>query len=145
VLQPTVSTNPKTINVVAGLVYRDGRLLVCQRNRNSAFALKWEFPGGKVEDGESDIEALRRELKEELAIEVLDAEHIYSSEHRYPNGPSVSLRFFSVRRFRGTLTNLVFEETSWVELSELENFDFLDGDRPIIEKLMSDRGAGLLR
>ena len=61
------------LTVVAGLIYKDGRLLVCQRRPGGAFPLKWEFPGGKVEKGESDIDALRRELREELAVEVREA------------------------------------------------------------------------
>ena len=133
------------INVVAALIYKDGRLLVCQRRRDAAFPLKWEFPGGKVEGGESDIDALRRELQEELAIETGSAVLVYQHEHSYANGPRVSLRFYYVRDFAGEVTNRVFEQISWSKLTDLRMLDFLEGDRPIIEELLSGREPGFLR
>jgi 8-oxo-dGTP diphosphatase len=134
----------KEIDVVAGLIYRDGRLLVCQRHRDSVFALKWEFPGGKVEKGEADIEALRRELQEELDIEIGEANLIGSHEHCYPGGPKVTLKFFCVRQFAGEMKNLVFEKIQWTKLANLERLDFLDGDRPLVQRLAGDSGAKLL-
>jgi 8-oxo-dGTP diphosphatase len=131
--------------VVAGLIYRDERLLVCQRRGDGAFPLKWEFPGGKVERGEEDLAALRRELREELAIEVRQATFLLQHDHSYKDGPTVSLRFYQVSEFDGQPQNLVFEQISWLELSELEALDFLEGDRPLIAQLVSCRGAALLR
>jgi 8-oxo-dGTP diphosphatase len=134
----------KQINVVAGLLYRSGRLLVCQRRRESAFPLKWEFPGGKIEVGEDGIAALRRELKEELDIAVGEAAFVYRHKHVYPGGPSVSLQFFSVREFAGEARNLVFERILWTHLAELEQLDFLEGDRAIVRRLAREGGAGLI-
>ena len=116
--------NKRTINVVAGLIFRDGRLLVCQRHHTGSFPLKWEFPGGKVEENESDLDALCRELKEELAIDAIDGRLAWRHEHSYSNGPSVALRFYNVHIFNGELTNLVFEQISWVKLAELKDLDF---------------------
>ena len=132
------------IRVVAGLIFRAGRLLVCQRRAGGAFPLKWEFPGGKVEIGESDFGALGRELREELGIEVRGATPVYQNDHCYAGGPTVSLSFYHVHDFAGEAKNLVFEQISWVRLSDLSRMDFLDGDLPIIEKLASG-DATLLR
>jgi 8-oxo-dGTP diphosphatase len=134
----------KAINVVAGLVFKADRLLVCQRHENSAFALKWEFPGGKVESGESDAAALRRELAEELGIVVQGMRPIFQDQHGYPDGPEVSLHFFKILAYDGEPKNLVFQRIEWVELSQLEGFDFLEGDRRLISKLTSIDGAAML-
>lgn len=133
------------IKVVAGLIYRDGKLLVCQRRADAALPLKWEFPGGKVEKGESDIAALCRELQEELAIETHDPVLVCRHTHRYPDGPTVSLRFYNVHKFRGEPKNMIFETIAWVNLVDLDHMDFLEGDRPIIEKLLAPSDSLLLR
>ena len=138
-------TANKLINVVAGLIYRNGRLLVCQRRADGAFPLKWEFPGGKVEKGESDIDALRRELREELTIEMRDGVLIYQHNHLYADGPAVSLRFYAVDDFDGDAENLIFERISWVAIPELERMDFLQGDRPFVEKLVAEGESMLHR
>ena len=74
--------------VVAAVVARDGRALACQRNRSGKFPLKWEFPGGKVQSGESPEAALVRELREELAIDASVCVEIHRTEHKYPEMPS---------------------------------------------------------
>ena len=137
-------TAGKQIDVVAGLIYCDGQLLVCQRHRGSAFPLKWEFPGGKIEEGEKAVDALRRELKEELDIEMGKARLVGRHDHEYPGGPTVSLHFFSVRDYSGEAKNLVFEQICWTKLADLERLDFLDGDWPIVRRLARDGGAQLL-
>ena len=134
-----------TIKVVAGLIYKDGRLLVCQRRGDGAFPLKWEFPGGKVEKGEGDLDALRRELREELAIEVRGANLLSQYDFSYANGPTVSLRFYYIRELAGEAGNLVFEQISWCELADLADLDFLEGDRPLIERLSREGEGALVR
>jgi mutator protein MutT len=124
------------IKVVAGLIYKDARLLVCQRRADGAFPLKWEFPGGKVEKRETDLDALKRELREELAIDARGATFVCQHDHSYPDGPTVSLRFYHVFEFAGEVKNLIFEQISWCELADLAQLDFLEGDRPIIQKLL---------
>lgn len=123
------------ISVIAGLIFRDERILICQRRQNAAFALKWEFPGGKIEDRETDTDALRRELKEELAIDVRESEFFSGYTYSYEDGPTVSLRFHRVKTFHGEPQNLVFEQISWVEVDNLVNFDFLGGDRRLIMQM----------
>ncbi|HEX5607609.1 MAG TPA: (deoxy)nucleoside triphosphate pyrophosphohydrolase [Candidatus Binatia bacterium] len=125
------------ISVIAGLIFRNERILICQRRQNAAFAsLKWEFPGGKIEDRETDTDALRRELKEELAIDVRESEFFSGYVYSYEDGPTVSLRFHRVKSFQGEPQNLVFEQVSWVEVDDLVNFDFLEGDRRLIMQMI---------
>lgn len=131
----------KRVNVVAGLIFHGGRVLACQRHEKSAFPLKWEFPGGKVEAGESDAQALRRELKEELGIAVNQMGLYYQHEHAYPSGLEVSLRFFKILSFDDEVRNLVFQRIEWLELSELAARDFLEGDVPLIRKLVESGDA----
>jgi 8-oxo-dGTP diphosphatase len=135
----------KVINVVAGLIWQNDKLLVCQRRADGAFPLKWEFPGGKIEEGETDLIALKREFQEELAIDVREALLVYQQQHHYVDGPTVSLRFYSVNDWHGEMQNLVFERVSWVNLGDLDHMDFLEGDRPFIQKLMSDGPSAFLR
>jgi 8-oxo-dGTP diphosphatase len=134
----------KRIEVVAGLICENGRVLVCQRSANAAFPLKWEFPGGKVEKGERHEDALRRELREELQIEIDSATKIYQYKHSYPGVSEVNLTFFRVQRYRGEIKNLIFQRIDWVELERLREFDFLEGDLPLIRKLASRDDIGAL-
>lgn len=138
------SSPNKAIEVVAALILRENRLLACQRKENGSFALKWEFPGGKVEAGETDPQALLRELREELAIEMLAATPVFSHRHIYPDSPPIDLRFFRVLSYRGQIKNLVFQRVAWVQIQELEKMDFLEGDLPLIRKLSSPEGNHLL-
>ncbi|TAK07409.1 (deoxy)nucleoside triphosphate pyrophosphohydrolase [bacterium] len=121
--------------VVAALIYRGDRLLVCQRKAKGSFPLKWEFPGGKVKRGEEYIGALRRELREELGIEMQSAREVFRHKHLYPNGTEVELIFFRVDDYQEAVVNRVFQQILWVEAQRLKEFDFLEGDLPLIEKL----------
>ena len=132
------------IAVVAGLIVQQGHLLACQRRATSAFPLKWEFPGGKVEPGERYEDALKREIKEELAIEISDPVEIFSHRHIYPAAFEVSLKFFRVTRFQGEIRNRVFQQIRWVKVAELPSLDFLEGDLPLIAKLVQPEGERLL-
>lgn len=123
------------MEVVAALIYRGDLLLVCQRSENGSFPLKWEFPGGKVEKGEQHLTALRRELREELGIEVRAATEFLRHKHCYPNGAEVELLFYRVVDYSGAVVNRVFRQILWVEIQRLNELDFLDGDLPLIEKL----------
>ena len=129
-----------TIRVVAGLICRGSRLLVCQRRADASYPLKWEFPGGKLEEGESLQTALRRELKEELGIDVESASEFFRHRHSYPH-QTVELAFFKVENYRGSITNKAFERVEWLDVAKLKEVDFLDGDLLLIEKLT----AGELR
>jgi 8-oxo-dGTP diphosphatase len=131
------ASNVKNLDVVAGLIFDQDCVLVCQRNQQSTFALKWEFPGGKVEPGEEPQSALRRELKEELDIEVGLLREISRHEHCYPKMAKVNLRFFRVVDYSGEVKNLVFEQIKWVPVKDLERLDFLEADLPLVRELAS--------
>lgn len=124
-----------TIRVVAALIHEGDRLLVCRRGADGLFPLKWEFPGGKVEVGEEDMEALRRELREELGIDMRGATEVLRTYHVYSGSMEVDLRFFRVEDFAGPVVNRAFFEIRWVSVPELEPLDFLEGDLPLIRKL----------
>ena len=93
--------------------------------------------GGKIEPGESPKDALRRELVEELGIDAEIGGEVWRTEHQYPGHPLVQLLFFSVRRYSGTPENRVFQRILWASLSDLTLFDFLEADRPLVERLRS--------
>src|SRR3982074_3979187 len=94
--------------VVAALIFQDGKVLVCQRTRHQTMPLKWEFPGGKIEEGEQPRDALRRELDEELGSTATTGDEVARIRHEYPNGGMVELRFYVVREHKGEIENPIF-------------------------------------
>lgn len=124
--------------VVAALLVRDGKILVCQRTKHQTMPLKWEFPGGKIEEGEQPRDALRRELEEELGIEATIGDEVARMRHEYKSGNAVELRFYVVKEFRGELENRIFRDMQWADRKELPSYDFLEADL----KLVSDLAAG---
>jgi 8-oxo-dGTP diphosphatase len=127
----------KVVEVVAGLIFDQDRLLVCQRSLQSSFPLKWEFPGGKVEKGEAHEVALRRELKEELGIQAHCLKEVFRHAHLYPGISKVDLTFFQVMDYSGDVSNRVFQQIKWISIRQLEHLDFLEADLPLVQKLVS--------
>lgn len=126
-----------TLTVVAALIQRDGKILVCQRVREGRFGLKWEFPGGKTEPGETPTQALQRELREELGIDARIGPEVYRTQHKYDEMPrAIELVFFATH-IDGEPRNLDFEQIAWREPASLREFDFLSADSELIEKLAS--------
>jgi 8-oxo-dGTP diphosphatase len=121
--------------VVAGLIQKDGKLLVCQRTRHQTMPLKWEFPGGKIEEGEQPRDALRRELEEELGIIATIGDEVARIQHEYPNGGMVELRFFLVRQYAGEIENRIFKDVQWSEPKALPSYDFLEADETLVRDL----------
>ncbi len=119
--------------VVAGILERDGTILICQRRADQPHALKWEFPGGKVEAGETPAEALARELREELGIDSGAAIEITRYEYSYPGKAAILLVFFRVADWRGEIANQIFESIVWETPEKLREYDFLEGDRPLLD------------
>ena len=97
--------------------------------------LQWEFPGGKIEAGESPEEALARELNEELGIRAVIGSFVTHIRHNYRNGGAVDLRFFAVREFTGELENRIFHQVLWARLETLPDYDFLPADRGLVRDL----------
>jgi 8-oxo-dGTP diphosphatase len=125
--------------VVGGLILQEGKLLVCQRTRHQTMPLKWEFPGGKIEEGEQPRDALRRELEEELGIVATVGDEIARIQHEYPNGGMVELRFYIVRDYRGELENRIFRDMQWAAPQDLPTFDFLEADLTLVKDLSAGK------
>ncbi|HMJ60654.1 MAG TPA: (deoxy)nucleoside triphosphate pyrophosphohydrolase [Bryobacteraceae bacterium] len=121
--------------VSAGIIVRGGRILIGQRRKGGRHSLKWEFPGGKVERGESPQQALVRELAEELRIDAKAGAELARYEHEYPTGSRVHLLFFVVDEFSGEPEAVAFEQISWVDLTALPSVDFLAGDLDFVRRL----------
>ncbi len=125
--------------VVAALIVRDGKLLVCQRTQYQTLPLKWEFPGGKIESGEQPRDALRRELDEELGIAARVGDEVARLRHNYSNGTAIELRFFLVEQFEGEPENRIFRDVQWVERAALPAYDFLEADQQLVKDIAAGK------
>jgi 8-oxo-dGTP diphosphatase len=125
--------------VVAALIVKDGKVLVCQRTRHQTMPLKWEFPGGKIEEGEQPRDALRRELDEELGIIATIGDEVARIRHEYPNGGMVELRFYVVREHQGEIENRIFRDIQWSERQNLLAYDFLEADLTLVKDLAAGK------
>jgi 8-oxo-dGTP diphosphatase len=127
--------------VVAAVIERDGMVLIGQRKRTERHALKWEFPGGKVEPGETPLAAIRRELEEELGIRAAIGPQMAGYEYQYPGRPPIHLAFYSVSQFEGEIENRAFEQIRWEKRARLTEYDFLEGDIDFVQGLAKQAGA----
>ena len=121
--------------VTAAVIERGGLILICRRRPEQDHGGKWEFPGGKLEEGESAEQSLRRELREELRIEASVDTEITRYEYQYPGRKPLRLIFFRVTEFMGEPDYTHFNEVSWVRPDELPAFDFLEGDVEFVRAL----------
>src|ERR1700757_3429645 len=127
--------------VVAAVIERnDRRLLIGQRRRGDTSPLKWEFPGGKVEKGETPEDALARELKEELGATMQKCLPIGRVVHKYAETPDqLEILFFAASISEGELTPRTFEKTAWVLPKELGNYDFLAANAGLVANLATGK------
>jgi 8-oxo-dGTP diphosphatase len=125
---------PKPILVVAGIIKRGDRILICQRRRSDPYGLQWEFPGGKVNAGEELASALKRELEEELAIQAEVGEEVFRLRHRYPDR-YVEVVFFAIASYTNNVHNQVFEAVAWAPQSALPKYNFLEADRELVNRI----------
>jgi len=142
--RPDAASRP-TRYVVAALILREAaspegsapltEILICQRKPDQPMSLKWEFPGGKVEDGETSEQALARELDEELGITAQIGRQVARVRHKYRNGGVIDLQFFAVNHFEGPLENRIFNDMRWSPLPALVDYDFLAADLGLIRDL----------
>jgi 8-oxo-dGTP diphosphatase len=121
--------------VVAALIWRGDEILICQRTRHQPMPLKWEFPGGKIEEEEQPRDALRRELDEELGIQAVIGDEVARILHEYPNRTFVELRFFAVHSYCGEMENRIFQDVIWAKPHQLSTYDFLEADLELIGRL----------
>jgi 8-oxo-dGTP diphosphatase len=122
------------ILVVAGILQREDKILICQRHRSDTYGLQWEFPGGKVQEGEDLKAALRRELTEELAIVAEIGPEVFRLQHRYPDR-HVEVVFFAVPSFQKEARNQVFENIVWADRAKLSSYKFLEADRELVSRI----------
>jgi 8-oxo-dGTP diphosphatase len=121
--------------VVAALIVRENKILICQRTEDQAMPLKWEFPGGKVEPDEDLKDALHRELDEELGINAEIGRKIAAIQHTYANGASLALYFYRVDHFENEIDNRIFRDVRWVDRKELPTYDFLEADVRLVQDI----------
>jgi 8-oxo-dGTP diphosphatase len=125
------------IRVVAAILKRRGRLLICQRRAGQAFPLRWEFPGGKVRPSETPRAALARELREELGVEARIGPVAYRTGHRYAEfDDAIQLVFYLAANPFPAPRNLIFARMAWARPGDLARYDFLPADRLLVTRLM---------
>lgn len=126
-----------TVDVVAALIWRGDRFLICQRPKDKARALLWEFPGGKVDAGETHQEALVRECMEELAVTLKVGDLYMQVTHAYPD-LTVRLFLYHAWILDGEVRMLEHADTRWITAVDLDQFDFCPADVEMIRKLKRD-------
>ena len=123
------------INVVAGIIYRDdGKFLIAQRNLNKSQGGLWEFPGGKVELGETCEEALTREIREEMAADIEVYECVGEKVHHYPE-KDIRLIFYKAKLLSDDVTLLEHEDCKWITKEEKDDFEFAGADVKVFEMI----------
>ncbi|MFQ5609953.1 MAG: 8-oxo-dGTP diphosphatase MutT [Woeseiaceae bacterium] len=125
----------RTLNVVAGILRDDaGRVLISERIEQGPFCGLWEFPGGKIADGETSVDALTRELAEEIGVEPEEIREFMSLAHEYADR-HVSIEFFLVEKWRNEPAGLEGQQLKWVHANDLAGENLLPADIPVIEAL----------
>lgn len=125
------------MSVVAAAIFRDNRVLCVQRPKHTKEykSLKWEFPGGKVEFGESREEALVREIREELSVDIEVSEFLMTVEHTYPDF-HLTMHVFGCVLNQGEITLNEHITLKWLSVDELDQLDWADADIPVVKSLM---------
>ena len=128
------TNNMKIIEVVAALIWKDNKFLICQRPANKARGLLWEFVGGKVEKGETKEEALIRECKEELNVTLLVDNAFMDVTHKYPD-ITIHLTLFNSTILDGKPQKIEHNDIRWITPREIPNYEFCPADKEILAKL----------
>lgn len=122
------------VEVVAALIWKNGKFMICQRPAHKARGLLWEFVGGKVEPGETKEQALVRECREELAVTVAVQDEFMSLVHEYPD-ITIHLTVFNAYIAEGVPQLLEHNDVRWIPPKEIKNYDFCPADNKILEKI----------
>ncbi|APC78517.1 TPA: 8-oxo-dGTP diphosphatase MutT [Clostridium botulinum] len=123
--------------VTAAIIINKDLILIARRGKDEKLAGKWEFPGGKIEDGETSQQCLRREIKEELNIDVKVGNFFEESIYVYPDGEIKLLAYFT-KIINGNIKLSVHDEVKWVSTKEMDKFDFAPADIKLVEKLKEE-------
>ena len=126
------------INVVAGIIINQNKILIGKRKDKDIGGGKWEFPGGKIEVGETNSEALERELYEELGISVKIGKELMNYEHVFKT-TIYNITFMEITDYEGEIRNNAHSEIKWVEFSNLPEYDFISGDDRFIQSLLKSK------
>lgn len=138
-------TETKRFEVVAAIFINESNEVFCARRKNDGnLSLKWEFPGGKVEDGEDHKQALIREIKEELDLEISVNNFYMSVDYDYEDF-SISLSSYVCTIISGTIKLNVHKECLWISLDEIEKLDWAKADMPIVKKLLQEKNNLFLK
>lgn len=125
----------KTIQVVGAVIHKNNKILCAKRPADKSLANYWEFPGGKIELGETDREALEREIQEELRCDIKVHDKIITTVHEYDFG-IISLTTFDCELIEGLPTLTEHQEIKWLEASQLDQLEWAPADIPAVEKIM---------
>jgi len=126
------------IIVIAGIIESDGKILIARRKKGKKLEGRWEFPGGKIEQNEKAEDCLKREIKEELNIEIDVFDKIAESEYKYEFGLFKVLAFHA-RYLNGDIQLNDHDEIKWIELKDLSNYNFVEADISIIQQIKNDK------
>jgi len=121
--------------VAVAIIRQNGKIILCQRKQGGRYGLMWEFPGGKIEPGETVRGCLERELREELSIEIRAIDRVESARAHYDDGGLFEVAYCHVSAYEGEITNNVFEAVRWVSPTELRTMNILEGNAQIVARL----------
>ena len=122
---------------MGGIIVDENKILIAQRSNQKDHPLKWEFPGGKIKVNENPIEALKREIKEELSIDIKKSKFLLDYQYDYQDIKKIHLYFYKIDEYVGKVKNIEHNQLLWIQRNHLEKLDFLDGDRMIIDHIQN--------
>ena len=130
----------KHIEVVAGIIEYNDKILCMQRDKGKFdyVSFKWEFPGGKIEEGETKEEALKRELREEMEMDVEITNHFLDISHEYPDF-TMNMYVFKCKAKSEKFVMNVHHDFKWLTLTEISSLDWAPADKPAVEKLLEEK------
>ena len=125
------------VPVASGVIVKNNKILIGLRAEGDSGAGMWEFPGGKIELNESSENAIKREMREELDIEVTVNQKIMKYSHRFKN-TIYEISFFEINKFFGSIKKNVHDDLQWVELASLKKYRFISGDLLFIDRILAN-------
>ena len=136
-MQNSTQNNKQKRDVAAGLIVCDGLLLIAQRKHGKSLEYKWEFPGGKLEEGETLEECLKREMMEEMQLEIVVKDHFIDSSYDYDFGTIVLHAYWATCKSKDIPVVLEHEQYKWIEPKDLPQYDFAPADLPIVQAILA--------